>query len=75
MAYFPLIQKDGGALSATHHRRLPRFYMADFSVVGLKVNDCDRAIRILDQHQFPLKRIQAGVEVGIDGPAHLLEVV
>jgi hypothetical protein len=75
MAYFPVIQKHSRALSAAHHRPLPDFYMADFSILGFRVSDCDRAIQILNQHHFPLKRIHDGVEVGVDGPGQIQEAV
>jgi hypothetical protein len=75
MAYFPIINKHGRSPVASLHRQLPTFYMEDYSIIGFKVCDCDHAVRILDQHQFPLKYIEQGVEVRIDDPLHIKEVI
>ena len=75
MAYFPILQKNSTFLFGTHHRQMPKFYMEDFSILGFQVSDCDRAIRILDQHHIPLKRAQDAIEVGIEDPSHMHEIM
>lgn len=75
MAFFPIIQKHGRSPAATLHRQLPDFYMEDFSILGLQVSDCDHAVRILDQHQFPLKKWEQGIEVDIQGSLHVQDVI
>ena len=75
MAFFPIIQKHGWPLATVTHRRLPDFYMEDFSVLGFQVSDCDHAVRILDQHHFPIKHAEQGVVVGIQDPLHIHNVM
>jgi hypothetical protein len=64
MAYYPIVRKTDRPEPITGERLLPTFYMEDFSVVGLRVNDCDHAIRVLGRHAYSLK--QAGGGTGVD---------
>lgn len=75
MAYYPIIQKYCRPVATAGHRPLPIFYMADFSVIGLRVNDCDHAIRSLGQHSFALKRANGIFEVGIESATQMREVM
>lgn len=75
MPYFPVIQKYGQLPASMLQRQLPEFYMQDFSIIGLQVSDCDRAMMILDQHDFPLKQFPDAVEVAIDGPLRMHEAI
>jgi hypothetical protein len=75
MAYFPIVQKHGRIPVTTLYRKLPEFYMEDFSILGFKVSDCDIAIRILDNHQYPLKQEEEGIEVELNGPSHMHDVL
>lgn len=75
MAYFPIIQKYDRSPAITINRQLPEFYMEDFSILGFKVSDCDIATRILDNHQYALRREEKGVEVEIKGPSYMHDVL
>jgi len=50
-------------------------YMEDFSVIGLRVDDCDHAVRILDQYRFDLKRADGSIEVYVDQASRMHEVM
>lgn len=75
MTYYPILRKNDAAAATTAGIVLPRFYMGDFSVLGIRVNDCDRALRILDQHAYATRGGTGGVEVRIDGAAAMRRVV
>jgi hypothetical protein len=53
---------------------LPLFYMSDFSVMGLWVSDCGRAVRIL-QERFPITTGGCHPEILVDGTHGIIEVV
>lgn len=75
MAYFPIVQKNDRPVATTGNRQLPDFYMEDFSVIGLRVDDCDHAVRILDQYRFDLKRANGSIEVYVDQASRMHEVM
>lgn len=41
---------------------MPDFYMADFSLLGLMVDDYDRTLSLIRTRSLPLKKTSAGVE-------------
>jgi hypothetical protein len=75
MAYYPLIQLDASPATAFGHCRLPTFYMQDFSVLGLRVDDCGRALAILERHGYGWRRARSVAEIAIASPSGLLDVV
>ena len=75
MAHYPIVEKNGLPVATAGQRQLPVFYMEDFSVLGFRVNDCDRAVRILDRHAFNLKRSGGSVEVDVQPVARIQEVM
>jgi hypothetical protein len=75
MAYYPIVQKNGRPATAAGHRLLPTFYMEDFSVIGLRVKDCDQAVRMLDRHAFSLKRVDGTMLVKIVTVSQMHDVV
>jgi hypothetical protein len=75
MAHYPIVEKNDRPVALAGIRQLPAFYMEDFSVLGFRVNDCDRAVRILDRHAFTLKRTGEGVEVDVQPAARIQEVM
>lgn len=75
MAYYPIVQKNDRPVATPGHRLLPTFYMEDFSVLGFRVNDCGRAIRVLDRHAFSLKRAGGSIEVDIAGASQMHDVM
>ena len=66
MTHVPIIRKKDPSADAIELSHLPTFYMADFSVLGFRVNDCERALRILDRHAFVIKRDQGSASVKIE---------
>ncbi|WP_372679559.1 hypothetical protein [Desulfosarcina sp.] len=75
MAYYPIVQNVDRPVAPSGHRPLPPFYMEDFSVLGFRVNDCDHAIRVLDQYAFILKRANGSIEVNIECASQVREVM
>ena len=75
MAYYPIVQKNDRPVATPGHRLLPTFYMEDFSVLGFRVNDCGRAIRVLDRHAFSLKRAGGSIEVDIARASQMHDVL
>jgi len=67
MAYLPIVHKTDRPTDTLDQRQLPVFYMEDYSVIGFSVNDCGRAVRILERHTFTIKRVGGGVAVDIAG--------
>ena len=41
---------------------MPDFYMSDFSLLGLMVDDYERTLQLLNDKSLPLKWTTAGVE-------------
>ena len=54
---------------------VPAFYMSDFSVLGLLVDDYERTLDLINDKQLPLKRTTAGVEYPFDHPDQLQDLV
>jgi hypothetical protein len=75
MAHYPIVEKKDRPAALAGIRQLPAFYMEDFSVLGFRVNDCDRAVRILDRHAFTLTRTEGSVEVDVQPAARIQEVM
>jgi hypothetical protein len=80
----PVLAKEKNLFGADQHRSgrfqalcrpLPTFYMSDYSVLGLLVDRPEEAVRVLGEHKFPLTENDCGVEVGIDHPRRLQEMV
>ena len=75
MRRYPIVPKDEDREQTAGRLRLPLFYMGDYSLIGLRVDDCDAAQRILDRHAFPLDREADTTWVGIDSAAAMRDVV
>lgn len=75
MAYFPIVHKKDTMAAGALSGRLPTFYMEDFSVLGLRVNDCEQAIRILDRHSFTVRQMRGNTAVDIDTAVQMQAVV
>ncbi len=56
-------------------RPLPVFYMVDYSVMGLLVDRFDEALRTLKEQGFSIEEGTSGIEVVIESPARVREVV
>jgi hypothetical protein len=75
MAYFPIVPKTDRTTERLIRRQLPAFYMEDYSVLGLRVNDCGRAVRIMERHAFSIRRVAGGVDVDIAGASRMHELI
>jgi hypothetical protein len=75
MADYPIAQQKDLAATSPANEQLPAFYMEDFSIMGFRVDDCPRAIQLLEQNGFGLTRCHDMVAVKIDGSGRVREVV
>jgi hypothetical protein len=75
MTHVPIVRKQDSPADAVELQRLPTFYMADYSVLGFRVSDCERALRILDRHAFIVRRGQGSAEVKIETVARMPAVM
>jgi hypothetical protein len=75
MIDYPIVQKTAHAPRAALDRPLPAFYMEDFSVLGIQVSDCARAIQVLAQHAYALKPSKSSPAVRLATASHLPEVI
>jgi hypothetical protein len=77
----PVIQMTANQPEAQVHPRysdsctLPASYMSEYSVLGLVVDEIDRAIEILMRNGLQINREEFGAEVEIIGPEQLPDVV
>lgn len=78
MVRLPIVPKiernSASSILAANGVDLPLFYMSDFSVMGLWVSDCGRAVRIL-QEQFPITTSGYHSEILVDGTSGIMEVI
>jgi len=56
-------------------RPLPVFYMSDYSVLGLLVDKLEKAVEVLEKGPFGVTEEGGKVEVAIDDPAHVSQIV
>jgi len=75
MAYYPIVCKNQQLNGLEDYLNLPDFYMEDFSVLGLCVDNCDRATAILQRHQFTLKPSNGSMTVAIKDASQAIAAV
>jgi len=56
-------------------RPLPIFYMSDYSVLGLLVDQLEEAVRVLGENQFSVLDEDGDLEVAMNHPGQLPEIV
>ncbi len=54
---------------------LPTFYMEDFSLLGFRVSDCEKALRILEKSTFSMRRDGLNPAVHLQDSAQAATVV
>lgn len=54
---------------------LPAFYMNDYSVMGLRVNDCAATFALLEAHRYPVLRRQGCRGVAIRTAADIRQII
>jgi hypothetical protein len=84
MGKIPILAKDGGKSAEDPGqprgcyplaRPLPNFYMADYSVMGLLVDKLEEALRVLGENGFSVLAETGDLEVAIDHPGELQDLV
>lgn len=75
MPYYPIVSRNQRQMQAVDHRPLPKFYMEDFSILGLRVSDCRRTAQVLDAHSFSLKHSDGSMAVNIEPAARIENVM
>ncbi|UCD80371.1 MAG: hypothetical protein JSW26_02765 [Desulfobacterales bacterium] len=53
---------------------LPDFYMSDYSVIGLLVDNLDKAHQVLEDHKFEVMNKSDHLEVSIDRADQMYEI-
>lgn len=66
---------EGDARSCLIERRLPVFYMSDYSIMALLVDKLEEALGILEGSGFLVERDVCGASVEIAGPDRLKEIL
>ncbi len=56
-------------------RPLPISYMAEYSVLGLLVDKLEEAVRVLGENRFPVLDAAGDLEVAMNHPGQLHEIV
>ena len=78
MGTLPVLPKHsehrGDAHPYLRGRALPSFYMSDYSVLGILVDEYQDAIRILEENEFSVIQEHNGIEVVIDNEARLQKI-
>jgi hypothetical protein len=69
--------KDPGQPMACYplNRPLPIFYMSDYSVLGLVVDKLEEAVRVLGENGFLVLDETGDLEVSINHPGQLRDIV
>jgi hypothetical protein len=75
MGVLPVLQQGRDASVCLDNKDLPRFYMSDFSVLGLKVVNLEQTYRILADKEYAVDKRSEHLELNIDNAAQLSEVV
>jgi len=84
MGKIPIVAKNKGPSGIDRHqprecyviaRPLPTFYMSDYSVLGLLVDNLDEAVGVLGRNHFSLTEEAGDIEVAVETPGRLPEIV
>ncbi len=75
MGYFPVVNRNQKQMEGMLHRELPRAYMEDFSVMGFRVDDCERAITFLKAASFDVRHSPDGTQVKIEDAGRIEAVI
>ena len=78
MGKIAVLPKDDSCLEANQaylsDKSMPEFYMGDYSIMGLLVENFEDAVRILKESGYAITRKKSGVEIGIANPVHIKNV-
>ncbi len=79
MHFMPIVpqadMQDQSRTAAVFAGPLPRFYMNDYSVMGLRVNDCAATFRLLAAHRYDVSERRGCRGVAIQAAAEIPEII
>lgn len=75
MGYYPIVSRNQKQMEGLDHQELPKAYMEDFSVLGFRVDDCKRALGILEKSSIDVKQSHGRALVRIEPAARITEVI
>ena len=75
MGVLPLIEKNSKQRLCLGNKDLPANYMADFSVMGLVVEQVEAVLRILKDKKFDVRKNAQDFEIAFDGAGQITELV
>ena len=75
MGILPVLQQGREVPLCLSNDELPDFYMEDYSVLGLRVNDLDRAHQVIAGRQFAVHKKLDHLKVKIERADQLPEIV
>ncbi len=79
MRFMPIVPKpdihDQTRAAGVFAGPLPPFYMNDYSVMGLRVNDCAATFRLLAAHRYALSERQGCRGVAIHAAAEIPAII
>jgi hypothetical protein len=75
MGAIPILQHGRDVPVCIPNEDLPDFYMTDYSVLGLLVDDLDNAYQVLKDKDFSVCRKPGHLEVNIQGVDQMSEMV
>ncbi len=75
MGYYPIVSRNQKQMEGMSHRKLPIAYMEDFSVLGFRVDDCERALGILGKTSFELRQRHGRTTLKLEDAGRIKEVI
>ena len=74
MSVLPILQQGRSRAVCMANDALPVFYMSDYSVLGLLVDNLDRAQQVLAGHKYAVADKSDHLEVSIDRADQMYEI-
>ena len=74
MGVLQILQQGGHPPICMSNDALPVFYMSDYSVLGLLVDDLDKAHQVLEDLKWKVTDKSDHLEVGIDAAGQIHEI-
>jgi len=75
MINYPIIQKGECTNKFATDNILPNFYMEDFSILGLRVDNCSQAEKVLSGEGFSIDRQNNALTITFEKAAKLENVI
>ena len=79
MRFMPILPKpdihDQTCTAGVFTGPLPRFYMNDYSVMGLRVSDCAATFRLLAAHRYDVAERQGCRGIAIRAAAEIPQII